>query len=277
LTATEHFNACLRLPTTRWTWMIHDDDELCPGAIDTMAGFIEQCPDVGLVMGGAESIYEHGDPFYTWLPKSGGAFHGEEALLRLGLDFGAFSPSTIFNTEATRQVGGFVEIDGYPADYAFCVRLAHASGIAFWPGVVGLYRHGRHQDTDFSTAEKAEAWLAFSVRMVEEVVRQTKCSTSAEQQLIDYMTWSVFKTVIFPWFDVDPFFVFRVCRERMAASPPDGTYRGSVQQEFPFLFSRRWPVWALARRVKTTLRTPLRKWRREPRPAGRLTSGRPES
>jgi len=265
LSATEHFNACFRLQPSKWLWMIHDDDELMPGSIQDLRSFVDFSSDVGIVAGGVDNIGPEGELLHRWVPKHTGSYRGEEGLLRLGLDFCLFSPNTVFNVEATRAVGGFVEINGYPADYTLCVRLAHSSGVAFWSGIVGRCRHGPHQDSDYSTPAKAEAWLALTVRMAEEVCRTTGCSVSAAERLIDYRTWSVF-WIIVRWLDSDPSFVFRVCQKYMRQSPPYGKWRKRVSESHPFLFSKLgWYLWCQKNSLKAVLPAPVIEWLRTAR------------
>ena len=56
LSVTEHHNACLKLPSTRWLWLVHDDDELYPESIAEVQSFLAECGDVGIVLGGVEYI-----------------------------------------------------------------------------------------------------------------------------------------------------------------------------------------------------------------------------
>ena len=138
LSMTEHHNACLKLPSTPWLWLVHDDDELYPNSVARVQEFLAGCEDAAIVLGGLEYIDVQGSRLTKWMPKTNGTFRGEEGLLRLGLDFGAFSPGTIFKVAASREIGGFVEIDGVCADYPFSVRLAFSYGVAFfretdWP------------------------------------------------------------------------------------------------------------------------------------------------
>ena len=55
---------------------------------------------------------------------------GEDGLLRLGLDGWAFPPATVFNVEASRQIGGFIGIDGVASDHIFALKWHTPMG---WP------------------------------------------------------------------------------------------------------------------------------------------------
>ena len=51
---TEHHNACLAMPSTPWVWLLHDDDEIVPGAVAEVESVLADCGDVGIVVGGVE-------------------------------------------------------------------------------------------------------------------------------------------------------------------------------------------------------------------------------
>jgi hypothetical protein len=258
----EHFNACLQLPSTPWLWLIHDDDELTPQAINKMNSFLAGGPDVGIIVAGVQNIDNEGNTVQNWNPKVTGILRGEDALLRLGLDFGAFSPSTVFRVEASHQIGGFADINGVAADYTFAVRLAYSYGIAFLPEVMGRWYIGPRQATDFSTPDKAEAFLEYSVRMAE-LVRTVGCSSNSLAHLTDYMIWVNFRTIMPGWLVSHPAFVFRLCKKYLRRSPECLEWQNRMRKEYPFLFSRRrWIIWRLFRAAKALLPAALRQWLR---------------
>ena len=262
LSMTEHWNACLELPSTRWIWLIHDDDQLCPESVAKLQSFLVKCEDVAIVVAGLEYIDEEGKKLGKWIPKINGTFRGEEGLLALGLDFGAFSPTTIFSVAASRQIGGFVDVNGAAADYTFTVRLAYSYGVAFFPELVGRFRIGHLQSTDYSTPEKAEAFLDFVVREGE-LIRTLGCSRSAADQIIDYTTWETFLKVAPPWLQSHESFVFGLTQKCLRVSPRRGEWQNRARQEYPFLFWRlQWLLWPLFKAAKHALPAPLRRWLR---------------
>jgi hypothetical protein len=93
-------------------------------------------------------------------------------------------------------MGGFVEIGGHPADYTFLVGLAHDYGVAFLPEVVGRYRHGAHQETDVSSPGAAKGMAGFHDRDDGAHDRKNECSVNAANQILDYMTWFTFLTLM---------------------------------------------------------------------------------
>jgi len=254
LSPTEHFNACLQLPSSPWVWMIHDDDELCSESVGKVQAFLAQCGDVGIVVCGVRNIDQEGNVLGDWFPKSNEALRRDEALRSLGLDFGAFSPCTVVSAAASRRIGGFVEVRGLPADYVFSCRLAYSFGAAFLPELIGRYRHGPHQATDFSTPNSAENWVDLGVQMAEALIQATHCSPGTGEQLLDHMTWATFMSIMPRFLKSDPSFVFRVTKKYLELSPRRGEWQNRVRNEYPFLFWRlEWLAWHLHKAAERVL------------------------
>jgi len=241
LTATEHFNVCVRLASSKWVWMLHDDDELYPGGVEKMVACALGAGDIGIIVGGLQYIDTAGVTHAEWIPAATGERHEEPALLALALDPGAMSPGMIFRADAHEQWGGFVEVGGHPADYTFVVGVACRFGAAFVNDVVGRYRHGDHQETDVSTPRAAKAWLDFTIEMTRLTIDRTNCSRNAAEQILDRMTWFTFLALIPRWLWSDPRFVIETCRECMSASPAELKWQMAVRQKHPILFWR--PIW----------------------------------
>jgi glycosyltransferase involved in cell wall biosynthesis len=262
LSMTEHHNACLKLPSTRWLWLVHDDDELYPESVVKVQSFLAGCRNVGIVLGGVEYIDPQGRTVGKWMPKMNGTFRGEAGLLGVGLDFGAFSPGTIFTIAASREIGGFIDINGVCADYPLSVRLAFSYGVAFLPELVGRFRMGHRQSSDYSTPEKAEALLDFVMREGE-LMRSIGCSRGAAEQIIDYTTWETFLKVGPPWLQSHESFVFRLAQKCLRVSPRPGEWQNRARQQYPFLFWRlQWLSWPLFQAAKSAIPAPLRRWLR---------------
>lgn len=269
LTMTEHFNACLKLPTTRWVWMIHDDDELCAYSVERVESFLAECEDAGVVVAGMQCIDEEGKELEEWIPKTNGGLKGEEGLLRLGLDWGGSSPNMIFSVEASRQIGGFIEIGGAAADYTFALQLAYSYGVVFFPGLVGYSRQGPHQRTDFSTPMKAEAWLDFSIRQAE-FIRTVGCSMSAADRIVDRTAWLAFLDIVPCLLKTDRSWLLRAHQRCLRASARPNEWQNRVRTKYPFLF--RWPQWVelpLSKAGRAVLPASVRRWLR--RKQSRLT------
>jgi SAM-dependent methyltransferase/glycosyltransferase involved in cell wall biosynthesis len=235
-----HHNACLKMASTRWAILLHDDDELSSNVIDRLESFLAKCDDSGLVVGGTQLIDQEGNLRGTWIPETNGTLMGEDGVRRLGLDFRAYPPSSIWNVAAFHQVGAFPDADGAGADYTLALRLAYSYGVTFFPEIIGRYRIGSQQSTDYSTPEKAEATLDLSIKMAL-MTRTIGVSTNVADQLVDYMTWWIFRIVAASMIDTHPFFVARLCRKCMLVSPSEGSWRSCVKSEYPFLFWR--PQW----------------------------------
>jgi hypothetical protein len=260
LSMTEHHNACLMLPSTPWLWLVHDDDELYPESVSKVNAFLAECKDAEMVVGGVEYIDEESRPTAKWMCKANGMVRGEGVLLSLGLDFGAFSSGTIFTVAASRKNGGFADINGVCADYAFSVRLGFSYGLAFFPEWIGRYRIGHRQSTDFSTIRKAEAYLDFVVGEAE-FIRGVGCSQSVAERIIDYATWETFLRVVPPWLECQQSFVFGLARKCLRLSPRPGEWQNRVRSQYPFLF---WPAprlsWPLYQTARSAVPAPLRRW-----------------
>jgi glycosyltransferase involved in cell wall biosynthesis len=241
LTATEHFNACVKLASSTWVWMLHDDDELDPGAIEKMVVCALQASDIGVVVGGLQYIDAAGVTHVEWIPAAKGELHGEAALLAVGLDPGALSPGMIFRADAYEGWGGFEEVGGHPADYTYVLGVAYKYGAGFLNEVVGRYRHGDHQETDVSTPAAAKSWLDFTIEMTHYTIARTGCSKRAAEQLLDRMAWFTFLALIPRWLLSNTSFVIGTCRECLSASPAPLKYQLAVREKYPMLFWR--PVW----------------------------------
>ena len=246
LTMIEHWNKCvLDLPATRWVLMLHDDDELYPDAIGRLESFLVDHKDVGIVVGGIQFINKSGDAQKEWFPRENGTLREEEALLRLGLDWGVRPPGMIFNVAVSKELGGFPEIDELPGDYSFALELAYKHGVAFYKELVGRYRNSTEQFTNFSTPERTIAWLDYS-RKQGEFVRTFGCSAAAEDLIVDYSTWWPFLTLAPPLLKSHSSFLFELTKKLLRNSPSDGEWQLRTRRRYPFLFWRpQWFAWGV--------------------------------
>ena len=194
MTMTEHHNACMKLSATSWVLLLHDDDELYPNVVGRLESFSSKCGDSGLIVGGMQRIDEKGSVQGMWLPEIGGTFRGEDGVLRVALDFRACPPSTVWNVAAFHQAGGFPDAKGAGADYTLVVQLAYSRGVTFLPEIIGRYRIGPQQATQYSIPERAEAILDCSIEMAQRT-RTTGISPAVADQLVDYMTWWIFRII----------------------------------------------------------------------------------
>ena len=257
LTMTEHHNACLNMPRTPWAMLLHDDDELYPNALSKLQSFLRECNGAGLVIGGTQHIDAQGVARGGWIPEINGHIKGEDGVLLLGLDFRTAPPACIWNVEAFREAGGFPDANGASADYTLVLRLTYSYGVTFLPAVIGRYRVGPQQATDYSTPERAEAILDLSIKMAQ-LTRTIGVSAGAADQLVDYMTWWIFRIIAGSLLDAHPFFVSRLCRKCALVTPPEGLWKNRVRREYPFLFWR--PRWLamLLYKVRSWVPKPLK-------------------
>jgi len=254
LNMVQHWNTCLGLPSTPWELMLHDDDELYPDSLGNLEPFLVDCDGVGIVVGGIQFINFQGEAVRQWIPPSKGKFMGEEGLVRLGLDWKVRPPGIIVNVPASLQAGGFVGIEGLPADYTFALQLAYSYGVAFFPALVGRYRLSPYQQTNFSTPEKTADWLEFSRRQAE-VVQTFGCSDTIAARIVDYMTWWPFLTLAPRWLSSQSSFVFKLTQHCVRQSPRGGDWQLRARRQYPFLFSRPyWLAWSLLRELHKPVR-----------------------
>jgi hypothetical protein len=235
----DHHNLCLSLATTRWIMLIHDDDELFPDCLAHVESRLANCEDAAVLVGGLQYIDPGGKVYREWTP-SAQTLRGEQALVQLGCDFHARSPNTIFDLAKGRQIGGFRELDGLPADYAFFGELAYRYGLAFEPSPVGRYRTGHEQITKFDTPQRALNHLRFCAGMAQ-LIRSTGCSVEAADQVLDQMAWGLFLFHAARW-RYEPQVVFELFEESLRLSPQDGPMQTSAQMEYPILFWRPRPM-----------------------------------
>lgn len=247
----EHQNGCLQIPTSRWVLLLHDDDELYPGAVAKLREFLLECGEAGIVMAGTQTIDGEGQVLRQWVPRLRGVFKGEEGLLALGLDWGERAPGTVYGTQENQQIGGLPVVDGLPGDYAHSLFLAYRHGVAFLPELVGRYRTGHEQTTQFATPQKAEAWLVFSCRQAA-LLRDLGCSRAAADRIMDYLAWSTFEALEPQWTRFDRRTVTRLVDVCLRYSPEQGERQAQVRWKYRSLFWRpRWAINLLTRRVDT--------------------------
>jgi hypothetical protein len=240
----DHHNACLRLPSTQWMMLLHDDDELYPDSLSRVEPFLADSKDIGIVVGGLQHIDPQGTVHWEWLPDwsylNNTGFREEDGLLRLGLGFDARSPNTIFDVAKGRHIGGFLEIDGTGADYTFFCQLAYSYGVAFLPDRMGRYRRGHEQGSDLSIPDNVTKNVRASAQKAE-LLRSIGCSAAAVDQLVDNNTWAFFVWVAPQWLDSDPAFVFELCQKCLLLSPHRGAWQFRARKEYPLLFWQ--PQW----------------------------------
>jgi glycosyltransferase involved in cell wall biosynthesis len=239
LTMVEHHNACLRLASTRWALLLHDDDELYPQSLSKIDAFLETAPEVGLIIGGFERIDECSSVQSVWAAQTVEELRGEAGVLRLGLDFRATPPATIYHVSSFRQIGGFPNALGASADYPLILRLINERGAILFPEVIGRYRIGNQQATDF-TLTGAERTLDETILM-SNLTRSIGVSAAVSYQLVDYNIWWIFRIIAGSWFSSHPFFVSRLFRKCLRSTPGTGYWKARVREEYPLLFFQ--PPW----------------------------------
>jgi PAS domain-containing protein len=250
LSPTEHHNVCLTLVTTRWVWLLHDDDELYPNAVARVEACLEDCEDVGIFVGGVEDITHEGEVIRHWLPRARGILKGDAALGQLGLDWGVRAPSQVFSVRESLKIGGFVDAVGYPADVAFACTLAYSYGVRFHQEVIGRSRTGNHQTSFVKDNNQIKNWFLFHGRQVE-LIRSLNCATQVAERIADYLVWSVFLQYARIFMETKPLLMCQLARHCVEFSPRRGEWNNRTRKHFPFLFWGLGPIaWPLYRVVR---------------------------
>jgi glycosyltransferase involved in cell wall biosynthesis len=235
----DHHNASLSLAQTPWALLLHDDDELYPESLKKLEELLSQRPSAGVIVCGFQRIDEHSVAHASWTPEKMEMLTGEEAVLRLGLDYMAHPPSTVYNVGAFHSAGGFPDAFGASADYPLILQLTYSQGVLFFPEIVGRYRVGAQQSTDF-TVKGAERTLDETIRM-SELTRAIGVSSTAADRLVDYNTWWIFRIIAARCFTAHPFFIARMFRKCLRTTPANGDWKDRIRDEYPLLFFR--PAW----------------------------------
>ena len=236
MSQTEHLNACLNLPPSKWMMLLHDDDELCPNALATIQAFLAGCVDVGIVIGGFQYIDPHGNVTRTVKGKSG-TFRDEEGLLKVGIPFQARSPNLIFGVAESRAIGGFPDLRGVSIDLPFACHLAHSYGVAFLNEVIGRYRTGHDDQSINLTSRPYLREFVDSPSATATLLRNLRCSGPTVDKLMDAQTWAIFGWVAPNLIDSDPDFAVELCQKCLSLSPWVGPWQKMVRQRHPILFS----------------------------------------
>jgi hypothetical protein len=230
----DHHNGCLKLVSTPWALLLHDDDELYPNILEKLEPLLAECTNAGVIVGGIQYINEYGIARGVWVPDFDGIFRGEDVVLRLGLNYRFSPPGILWNVSAFHEIGAYPDANGTANEVVLVLRLAYSHGVLVLREIVGRYRIWPDQTTNYSTPERAEYILDITIEGALSV-RTVGVSTLAADQLLDYMIWWVFRFII-PLFSKHPFFVSRLCRKCELASPPNGAWRNRVKGEHPYLF-----------------------------------------
>jgi glycosyltransferase involved in cell wall biosynthesis len=237
LQVVEHHNRCMQLPRTEWVMLLHDDDELYPDALERLDPLLTENREVALVVGGLDYIDAAGSTLEEWMPAVAETVRGDDAILRVGLDFHLRSPNTIFRVASIRESGGYHSANEAAYDYELYSRLSFVHGVSFLPIRLGRYRLGHEQYTNVATPDRTELHLRQSVGAAASI-RAVGCRPETIDCLVDQMAWGLFLSHAARWRDSDPGFVcrlFDICRQ---ISHWPGPMRARVQQEYPLLFWR---------------------------------------
>jgi hypothetical protein len=244
------------MATSRWVLELHDDDELCTGALDRLREFLDTTPEVGIVMGGTDAIDVAGHVIHGWVPSTPFICRGDEALLALGLDWGLRAPGTVYGVDESRRLGGFPDILRNAADYALGMALAYHFGVSFFPERLGRQREWHGRATEFGTSSKAQQWLAFTGQQAA-LVRTLGGAPDVAERLVDYLTWTTFESLEPCWRTFARRDQLELVQTGLKYSPGRGEMQTRLSRQYPFLFWQpRWlpePLRELGRRMLSCL------------------------
>jgi hypothetical protein len=217
-------------------------------------------PEAGIVMAGTQAIDLDGRVTSQWLPARRATFKGDDALLALGLDWGARATGTVYGVRESQRLGGLPEIQGLPGDHAHALALAYHFGIAFHPAHVGRQREGHQRTTVFDTPDKAFRWLSFTCQQAA-IARTFGGSPDVADRLIDYLAWSTFEALEPSWRAFDRRSVFRLLATALAHSPHPGQAQTRVCRLYPSFFWRRQrPAWLFFKLTQVMKPAALRRY-----------------
>lgn len=143
----ENFNYCLNQATGRWFVLLHDDDVLDPGFVESCIAVVDD-DAIGIVRTGTRLIDEEGNAFMQ-RPNpvpSGAPFR---ALLDAWFDdrTGLYLCSTLFNADRLRMLGGFGSRHHLLQDVLAELELAARFGHREVPTVLAGFRRHRGEYT----------------------------------------------------------------------------------------------------------------------------------
>jgi hypothetical protein len=72
------------------------------------------------------------------------------------------------------------------------MQISYSQGITFVPEIIGRYRIGPQQTTDYPRPERGEAILDCTIEMAQ-LTRTIGFSSRVFDQLVDYMIWWIFR------------------------------------------------------------------------------------
>jgi glycosyltransferase involved in cell wall biosynthesis len=120
----DNWNACMEYCRTPWLSILHDDDLLRPGFVETMIQFSALAPGRGLYFGRSALLNDATQKIQPPPPVSWAGTWRELDLLELSEECFLVFPGQLFSVAAARTVGGFRPHSYFTGDWDMWFRLA---------------------------------------------------------------------------------------------------------------------------------------------------------
>lgn len=144
-----NWNACTEVCATEWLSILHDDDYLAPGFVESMTELARHAPGQALYFGRTVVVDEQGQPMMeNPLRPVNKDWH--RVGLRDILNGPPFSfPGQLFKVSAAKKAGGFCEGSYYCGDWEMWAKLMAQEGAAQTAKITAYYRF--HESWDKGT------------------------------------------------------------------------------------------------------------------------------
>ena len=118
----DNWHACMEYSQTPWLSILHDDDMLRPGFIETILGMARQAPDRGLYFGRHLRLQEDGK-IYSPRPVNWRKEWQDIDLNRLMDECFLLFPGQLFRIADARKIGGFRTNSHFTGDWDMWFRM----------------------------------------------------------------------------------------------------------------------------------------------------------
>ncbi len=161
-----NFNFCVERARGKYFCLLHDDDLMDPDFVSSCLARARDGGRFGVIQAGTRVIDGEGNIVWN-APNRGGGGGGEEFVAAWFENrFNPYLCSTMFVTEALRDIGGF-EVGNILADVRAEFLLALKFG---WLTIEEIEGSFRYHDSKLTHATKVKAWCVDSVNLMREML-----------------------------------------------------------------------------------------------------------
>jgi glycosyltransferase involved in cell wall biosynthesis len=167
----DNWNACMEYCRTPWLSILHDDDVLRPGFVETMLALNREAPGCMIYFGCTGSIDEDGR-ILAAKPVNWGKSWRELDLVEFADGNAVFFPGQLFRPADARAVGNFHPNSFFTGDWDMWFKLGLRGGVAQAAAEVSLVRS--HYGTDRGTTRVLRMgwkWLLDNVQRKRNLAR----------------------------------------------------------------------------------------------------------